>query len=609
MAQTFLSLCAGLILFSNTLFAFPVKVKKSIVIRSVVQGMAVNHGPYILRAGSVIDIPDEYLVRNSIGDVDIVATLLNWRMKDPSNGIFSMIGDDQKPQGQEAFFKLKVLQAAPGSQLPKDFVGFVALDFLMRTHALQVLNSPVALGKEASSDIPVPTPRPDPEEGSQEKATPTSPTDSQMFDLGGSGGGGAGAIPNNIPIPTSRPPTKDEVLQMNDADPGDLKVYEAPLPKGTTGSTSVTPSTERELMNPPLPKMSDVIASMKEATAALPNAGTADAVCPDGTCDVALAGNEEEEQRVCKQLSKGNFPDSLSALTQNRDDLKSLDAVIDWMSLVKKNPKTCKGYCSTQGGFLSALFSVTRASLNNYCHQIQDCSKDCASSKIVDTVRCSSAEKKNMNSCQKICSPYAKLGKTARIANLTSQFNRALSDLKKYQPGLAKDMDKHGLLKSTTNRMICKNLERENRELEPIIRPCSKPGSRANSTALGIGQVVEDTFYDTLGMTGAITRSSTRKQKCYNLALKDLNAKNCQGWSSANFRSELYKDYMNYTPKELDEMRTLDVKLQARISLGTFVNKYRYSSSKDLKSIFDLYFGLSDKKARQRIERCVKGAS
>ena len=604
--KTIIGLLA-LMLSGEAVFSLPVVVEKNIVIRAVEGRRAIQKGPYVLKAGSVIDIPDQFIVRNSVGDIDFPATLLNWRTGDSQNGVYSLV-KGKRVVGKDVFFKLNVIEAAPGSNIPSDFTGYIALEFLARSRSLKTVtenNAPVLTDQEkadAGGKIPTPLERP-----VQEKATPdhsTHPTSSNMIPTesgGGSGGIGSDYVAGgggNYPTSSATPTSKQEVLQPdNRPTKDDLLVYEKstpnlPVKEVVPDKTGSSTSDGRDFTVHPVPKVEDAVSAMEQANSSLNDAGSSAAVCPDGKCDVALAASEAEEKMACEQIAKGDFPESLNSVRLTTSGQKTVDASLKWFSQNLKNPTHCKDSCDFNVSGIAALFNTSDKELKRLCDRIDDCGKRCQTSDIQTTWKCTSASKKRGKECIASCSPYQKLDQTHRGDHLKRLFAQVTADIEKYNLNYATKMERGGYKSNMAQRLLCMNKRRENVDLDPMARNCT-------STAIGIGQVLIGTFYYGLGLA-----NDSQQKRCLNMKIKDLATK-CKGWDRNAFRKEVYWKYMDYTPKELNEMRTLDVELQARSTYATFLDKLRLKGF-DLNKAYRGYFGKSDKKAINRIENCVK---
>lgn len=564
----------SLLLMSSEAIALPFMIQKNLKIRHIENGKAVAKGNFILKAGSIIDIPDSYIVRDSIGDIDIVATLLNWRTSDRTNGIFSMVSRG-KVIGEDAFFHLKVVKAAPGSILPKDKSGFIALAYLARHKSLAVYNDPasgVHQGKVTIQNPPLPTPRPDrvadvptptprPQPSPERPNFPASASDTA---------GEAYTQPTSIPAS----PSKRRMLNPDTSKSADdLKVFEkaaSPTPKIDPGIPTPTPR--------PSYKANSATKAMTKASNKLTGTtGSAEGLCPSGDCEVSLAGTNDEEKLACKQISKGQFPESLNQVKLDTDGQKTLDASVAWLGRALRGPQFCSGSCKN---------------LKSFCKSIQNCSNRCSTSQIIGSIKCSKSQKKREKECITSCSPYMKLGASQRNDHLKRLFSRISKDVETNNPSYAKKMKKAGIFENMDQRLLCLNKRRENVNLEPMDRNCS-------STAIGIGQVLRGTFYYGLGLA-----NRSQQKNCLNIKIKELSSK-CKGWDRHAFRKEIYSKYMDFTPEELYERRTLDIELQARSTYATFLDKLRIKNF-NLNSSYKSYFGKSDRAAINKIESCVK---
>lgn len=558
--------------------ALPFMIQKNLRIRHIENGKAIVKGNFVLKAGSIVDIPDEYIVRNSIGDIDIVATLLNWRTSDRRNGIYSMISRG-KNLGEDAFFQLKVIKAAPGSVIPNDQNGFVALDYLARNRAIAVYNDPasgVRLGKPTIQNVTVPTPTPRPDRQA------------------------------DVPIPTPRPQQDSELpnLPVSASSPGTVS---AGIPASPKKRQILNPDTSKsaddlrvlEKSNIPTPtprpnyKKSDVAKTMAQVSDKLSGTtGSAGEVCPSGDCEVSLAGTDEEEKLACEQISKGNFPESLNQVRLTNDGQKALDASVAWIGRALRNPRTCSGSCHFPNKGMWSWLSGAQQNLKSFCKSIENCSHRCSTSNVIGSVTCSRNQRKRESECVSQCSPYMKLGSSQRNDHLKRLFTRISKDVEANNPSYAGKMKKAEIFENMDQRLLCLNKRRENVNLEPMDRNCS-------STAIGIGQVLKGTFYYGLGLA-----NKTQQTNCLNIKIKDLSSK-CRGWDQYAFRKEIYSKYLDFTPKELYDRRTLDVELQARSTYATFLDKLRIRKF-NLNNAYKSYFGKSDTRAVNKIETCVK---
>ncbi|HAG91711.1 MAG TPA: hypothetical protein DCL41_07555, partial [Bdellovibrionales bacterium] len=89
-------------------FGVPVTLNSNLRVRTQEGNKAVNSGNYVLMANSVVDLPDQYIVRNSIGEIDLTASFQNWLHGDGTATRLDMVDSRNRKKGNEAFFKLKI---------------------------------------------------------------------------------------------------------------------------------------------------------------------------------------------------------------------------------------------------------------------------------------------------------------------------------------------------------------------------------------------------------------------------------------------------------------------------------------------------------------------
>lgn len=116
----------------NLSLAVNVQLQRGVNLRS--SGSSVLEKVGVLRAGSVVSIPDEYAVRTN-GSVNFELTLNNWLSK------ASQLAEDPGLKNftatkRDFFFPIKVVKAAPGSQLGNQDSYMIALKYLQRKGSL-----------------------------------------------------------------------------------------------------------------------------------------------------------------------------------------------------------------------------------------------------------------------------------------------------------------------------------------------------------------------------------------------------------------------------------------------------------------------------------------
>ena len=618
--QKFFSLC--LLLAMPFLFVpdsaqgIQLTIKKNMSIRKVTGSRAVKPGGYVIKAGSVIEIPDKYVVLNSIGGVDLRATLQNWQSGDSLSGIYSL----GRGKGKEAFFRLNVIKAAPGSKIPSEFDGVVALDFLRRRKALFVASDELPANRQAEktkAETVLPPPKPSRSKPARSKR-PTPPKDS-LVGTGSASGGTQGKLtpsppspsPSYSPSPQSQglPPSggkksKQEILRPVDTPENNVKVFEPPKPTPKPHrSHFVAPQIAPAIPGgkPPAIKPADVVAKVEAANAQVSEAGNPEDVCPDGACEASHTAGVDVNQ-VCKQFKEGDFPESLNKLsTSKKKERKRLKEAVLWAYEMIRNPKKCSGSCDEYSKIpaYKLLFNQGKSYHSAFCDEIKNCPSKCTTSKVLGSTKkkfngwkCGPKSRAATKYCAAHCSPTSALTKSKRQAVISQLYQQATQDLKTNKPSYAKKMKTAGVLDNMHTRLLCLNLRRENVTYDPLARPCKE-------TAIGLGQVNRKTFLYSLGLA-----NKRQQRKCIHIKIKDLKSK-CKGWDHRAYRRELYIKYEDLTPEQLFDRRATDIELQARSNYAVFVDKLRIGRF-NLNRSYKFYFGKSDTKARKRIERCVK---
>lgn len=610
--------------------AIPIAIQKNVYIRSIKNGRAVlknnSQGFYLLKAGSVIDLPDRFVIKNAKGEIDITKSLNKWMNQDRNAaGTYPIEDANHKIVGRDQFFRLIVLQAAPGSNIPTD-ESFIALNFLNRTRAIKPIETVV---QNLPENAPIPESRPEQKTQQTDSKEARQPIDSEdlfssnqygrpsLSDMSGSGsgtqnlgGGGSGTgkatpakvthsdvgsqIPGdgNTPVvtPTDKP-SKQEVLNAtSDSASGGggppITYYEG---SKIDRKDLVLPD---QVPTPSLKPEEKAAVIANDTTEEIEDVGSPDKLCPKGDCGVYDSGKDNDTELFCKQIGDGGFPENLNKLNNGSSGKKVLRASLKWNTFAMKDPKTCNTLCKFESSGLARLLDVRQRNHESYCGKIEKCFSTCNTSDLIPKTKCTKDIKEKNKYCTNHCSPYLSLSPTKRNIHLKSIFSDVSGDLEQFNPDFANRMKSNGFFTSMPSRLLCLNRRRENRELDPLARNCA-------STAIGIGQVLKGTFYYTLGLANRI-----QQKQCLNIPIKDLASK-CKGWDRNAFRKEAYWKYMDFTPKELYDLRTIDAELQARSSYAVILDKLRIASF-NLNKAYKGYFGKSDKKAINRIETCVR---
>lgn len=132
------ALCVGLSVLTalapSLSLALEVKLQQSINLRASSEGSSVLKKVGRLASGSIVSIPDEYAVKKD-GRVDFELTLNNWLSK--SSNLSDEAGMKSFSETKkDFFFPIKIVKAAPGSELGDKDSYMVALRFLQRKGAL-----------------------------------------------------------------------------------------------------------------------------------------------------------------------------------------------------------------------------------------------------------------------------------------------------------------------------------------------------------------------------------------------------------------------------------------------------------------------------------------
>lgn len=133
-------------------YALNVQVQKNINLRTGNSSSGVLQKVGSLAAGSIVSIPDEYAVKTN-GSVDFERTLNNWLSKASklAEGPGMMNFTESK---KDYFFPIKVVKAAPGSQVGNQESYMIALHYLQRKGSLleTTEEAPIAANDDKAQD-------------------------------------------------------------------------------------------------------------------------------------------------------------------------------------------------------------------------------------------------------------------------------------------------------------------------------------------------------------------------------------------------------------------------------------------------------------------------
>lgn len=128
----------------------------------------------VLRAGSIVDVPDEYRVLDKNGRVDGELTLNNWLRNAGQAGIEKPNRDGgvvvKTSEAIDFFYPVKILSAAPGSKIPSHAgkTYFLALRMLSENQYRQLVTRQDTSIRQAPT--PTPTSQPPPTSGRVDKS-------------------------------------------------------------------------------------------------------------------------------------------------------------------------------------------------------------------------------------------------------------------------------------------------------------------------------------------------------------------------------------------------------------------------------------------------------
>ncbi len=317
--------------------------------------------------------------------------------------------------------------------------------------------------------------------------------------------------------------------------------------------------------------------------------GTDASVCPDGQCGSKDGvGHEENSTLACQKVLEGSFPANVSY-----SDSKSFEASMEWILKASLQPNSCSASCKVPDYFMSNILSLAKNNLNAACKQRATCAQRCTTTRLTQ-LSCSRQSGVFERSCMETCSPYQGISDSERREHVFSKFYDIHADMIRHNPTLAKELTGKELPANNPNAvasvLVCLNQKRENHDFEPMDANC-------NSSAIGIGQILDATFYETLGL------NSRGIATCLDIPVKDL-AQKCGSFVPKTYHASVYRNYTHLTPRQIYERRSLDVDLQVRSNYAVFVNKMIYSGH-NLSRALRGYYGQSDHAATNRIMACA----
>lgn len=313
--------------------------------------------------------------------------------------------------------------------------------------------------------------------------------------------------------------------------------------------------------------------------------GTPESTCPNGGCD-GQVGQEEPETLACQRVVVKGFPTKLLELMEQ--NYESFQANREWMDQKMMSPSGCMGSCNPTN-------EAETKNLTSACTRAQYCHDNCSSADTT-SIKCNTkAGRATQSDCKDKCSGFQNMALDQRAKELTRMFMQAHDDLMAGDPATGRRMEKYGGSKAQAMLMVCINMHRENRWLDPMMANCA-------SSAVGIGQVVKDTFYDTLGIN-----TDGKQSRCADTKIGDLRD-NCRGFVNDRARLAIFgHKYDEIALKDLYQYRTVNTELQVRSSYATFVNKMIDTGFKSVDKALLAYFDQDDQatvNAIANINRC-----
>jgi hypothetical protein len=558
---------------------------------------------YLLKKGAIIEVPDSMVSKDPNTGKLMLNESQSYRIRNKNN--------DAK--GRDLFTSIKV-KSNPGGLIPPNSSGSIALDYLVRNKKAKAASESNSATKgpveTPPSAIPPPT-----------ASAPLAPPVPTAFIA-------SAASPTSSTIP-DRGPDKKSKVPGNPSSPAERNVYgelnvkeerakfdaltgQLPDPlKSKTVSlpSSAGPELQKTLAAPinmisaeesQGPKPAEIIdeTNTKPPTQKLLNlivksnhrakdAGQTNKLCPSEQCDVAQEGWEENSTIACQQALKGDFPGNLEETNE-----RTLYAGLRWWENMMFNPIKCDQACKFSENFLEKLFSTEKNNLNHVCETAVWCHNYCRTSTMV-ALECVRKDQRKEQECEHKCSAFGSITDSKRKALVYQMYLRAHQEIKKLNPSLAAKVERTGDAATQARTMTCVNLKRENAHVEPMASNCA-------STAIGLGQVLDLTFFETLGI-----QSLAGIKNCKNVLVKDLG--NCRGYVASGARMDIYgSQYDHLTLNQIYERRSFDVELQARSSYAVYVNKLIYHDFNTNNALQE-FFGFRDKRATSRINRCKHG--
>lgn len=377
---------------------------------------------------------------------------------------------------------------------------------------------------------------------------------------------------------------------------GKIKLNTSPTP--VAPSTEIAPSGKGRVVSPgdpdyvfPAPRLNrdgdaaQIAAIIDAANGGARDAGTQAAACPEGTNCEAVAGKDDGVSVACEYVFRNGYPNNLAnTFVADHDKYELVNA---WFQTHMAAPSRCLDSCSTND-------TNQKSNLQEACSTLKDCNSRCSTSAL-DKMACGRTGNRQETACQNDCSPFRGLKYAQRSREVREMYAQAHASLVANNPRLGQKVELSGKGSRQAMRMACLNKVRENPDLEPLIANCE-------SSAIGFGQVLKDTFYETLGL------SRRNRDTCADMKLKDLASK-CPRYLAQAARLDVYGGkYDELTPRQLYEFRVYNVEFQVRSSYAAWVNKLMYSEYDSDKAL-RAWFGISDSAKRNAINSCTENGA
>lgn len=138
-----LALMALTLLAGAPSHALRVQLSSDLVIRTLANQRLQSGG--VLKAGSIVEIPDDFTVLNQYGQADLTATLSNWIKATGYNDTSLPSAQDREGEQHDYFFPMTLISATPGSTFPNPksrTTTYMAIRVLSASGAARVISDP-----------------------------------------------------------------------------------------------------------------------------------------------------------------------------------------------------------------------------------------------------------------------------------------------------------------------------------------------------------------------------------------------------------------------------------------------------------------------------------